>query len=158
MEKRSYEVRPRHRVHRYAAGLRIDQPCARGLADGRELYVEFEYPDAEITPWLAKNVVPMLGTEKVSLKQAAAMIRELVGGSRFDQPECWAYYAAYDWYWSCRVFGGFIELPRHYPHRIRDLAHFQQDLPNISGPEHHALHDAHSVLHAMIYEVLPEPN
>jgi 3' exoribonuclease, RNase T-like len=118
-------------------------------ADGRELYVEFEYPEAEITPWLAKHVVLMLGSDKVSFKQAAAMIREFVGGSRFDQPEFWAYYAAYDWYWFSRVFGGFMEFPDFYPMLCRDLANFQQGLPNIAGPEHFALNDARSLMHAM---------
>lgn len=117
--------------------------------DGRELYVEFEYPEAEITPWLAKNVVPMLNSEKTSFKAAATMIREFVGGSKFDQPEFWAYYAAYDWYWFSRVFGGFMEFPDFYPMLCRDLAYYQQGLPNISGPEHFALNDARSLMHAL---------
>jgi hypothetical protein len=137
----------------------IDTPLASELIslalvaeDGRELYMEFPYTQIAITPWLAKNVVPLLihdSDAKLSFAQGAQSIREFVGGSKFDVPEFWAYYAAYDWYWFCRVFGGFMELPRHYPHLIRDLAHFQQDLPNISGPEHFALNDARSVMHAM---------
>jgi hypothetical protein len=118
-------------------------------ADERELYVEFPYPESEITPWLAQHVVPMLGSDKVSFKQAAQQIREFVGGSKFDVPEFWAYYAAYDWYWFCRVFGGFMQLPQHYPHLVRDFAYVQQGVPNVSGPEHFALNDAKSLMAAM---------
>jgi hypothetical protein len=118
-------------------------------ADGRELYVEFPYPEADITPWLRQNVVPMLGSEKISFQQAAAQIREFVGGSKFDPPEFWAYYAAYDWYWFCRIFGGFMALPEHYPMLARDFAYIQQELPNICGPEHFALNDARSLMAAM---------
>lgn len=120
--------------------------------DGRELYVEFPYTEAAITPWLAKNVVPLLNPDwdtKVSFAQAAQLIREFVGGSKFDPPEFWAYCAAYDWYWFSRVFGGFMELPDFYPMLCRDLAYFQQGLPNVSGPEHFALNDARSLMHAM---------
>jgi hypothetical protein len=134
----------------------IDTPTASACislalvaADGRDLYVEFEYPKAEITPWLREHVVPMLGCEKVSFGQAAAQIREFVGGSKFDVPEFWAYYAAYDWYWFCRVFGGFIEMPEHYPHLVRDFAYIQRGVPAVAGREHHALNDARSLMHAM---------
>jgi hypothetical protein len=134
----------------------IDTPAASQCislalvaADGRELYVEFEYPEAEITPWLRQNVVPMLGNDKVSFKQAAARIGRFVGGSKVDAPEFWAYYAAYDWYWFCRVFGGFMELPDHYPHLVRDFAYIQQGVPRVAGPEHFALNDARSLMVAM---------
>lgn len=118
-------------------------------ADGRELYIEFPYTESEITPWLAKNVVPMLKLDKISFKQGAQVIRDFVGGSKFDQPEFWAYYASYDWYWFSRVFGGFMEFPDFYPMLVRDFAYLQQGVPNISGPEHFALNDARSLMHAM---------
>lgn len=120
--------------------------------DGREIYMEFEYTESAITPWLAKNVTPMLNHDwstKVPFEQGAAMLREFIGGSKFDQPEFWAYYAAYDWYWFSRVFGGFMEFPDFYPMLCRDLAYYQQELPNISGPEHFALNDARSLMHAL---------
>jgi hypothetical protein len=118
-------------------------------ADGRELYVEFPYSESEITPWLRQHVVPTLGTEKVSFQQAATLIRTFVGGSKSDAPVFWAYYAAYDWYWFCRVFGGFMGLPEHYPHRVHDFADIQQGVPTVSGPEHFALNDARSLMVAM---------
>jgi hypothetical protein len=134
----------------------IDTPTASELIslalvaeDGRELYVEFPYTEAEITPWLRQNVVPMLGAEKVSFKTAAQMIREFVAGSKYNRPEFWAYYAAHDWYWFGRVFGGMMEMPEHYPHLCRDFAYLQQGIPNVSGREHHALNDARSLMAAM---------
>ena len=117
--------------------------------DGRELYVEFAYPESEITPWLRKHVMPMLGNDKVSFPHAAALIRDFVGGSKFDPPEFWAYYAAYDWYWFCRLFGGFMQLPEFYPHRVLDFAGIQQGVPSLFGREHHALNDAKSLMAAM---------
>lgn len=113
--------------------------------DGPELYVEFQYAESAITPWLARNVVPMLGQDKLSFQSAASLIREFV----VDPPQFWAYYSAYDWYWFSRVFGGFMEFPDFYPMLCRDLAHYQQELPNISGPRHFALNDARSLMHAM---------
>lgn len=87
---------------------------------------------------LAQHVVPMLSGETVTMAMAANMIREFVGGSKFDPPEFWAYFASYDWYWFCRVFGGMMNLPDFYPHLARDFAYFQHGIPNVSGPEHFA--------------------
>lgn len=118
--------------------------------DGRELYVEFGYPENEITPWLAKNVVPMLSEVKCSFETAANEIRDFVAAAP-DQgpPEFWAYWGAYDWYWFCRVWGGFIEMPGHYTHRYREFADYQQGVPAVCGPEHHALNDARALMVAM---------
>jgi hypothetical protein len=134
----------------------IDAPTAAELislalvsADGRELYIEFPYTESEISPWLREHVVPMLKDEKVSFEMGATMVRDFVGGSKFDPPEFWAYYAAHDWFWFCRLFGGMMALPRHYPHLVRDFANIQQGLPSIAGPEHHALNDARSLMAAM---------
>ena len=42
-----------------------------------------------------------------------------------------------------------MKLPHHYPHLVRDFAYTQNDLPNVSGPEHFALNDARSLMAAM---------
>ena len=117
--------------------------------DGRELSVEFNYPKEAITPWLAEHVVPHLTGECVSFATAAAMIREFVGGSKFDPPEFWAYYATYDWYWFRRIFGGMLQTPDHYPLLAREFALIQEGVPALFGPEHCALNDARSLMYAM---------
>src|SRR5581483_629380 len=119
--------------------------------DGRDYYAEFDYPKQHVTLWLKQNVVPQLHNDghHVSFKIAAEMIRKFVGGSKCAPPEFWAYYAAYDWYWICRVFGGMMEMPEFYPHLCRDFAYVQQGIPNLFGPEHHALNDAKSLMAAM---------
>jgi 3' exoribonuclease, RNase T-like len=117
--------------------------------DERSLYLEFDYPQDEISPWLQLHVVPLLTGKHVTFEQAARSIRRFVGGGKSDRPEFWAYYAAHDWYWFCRVFGGIMELPEHYPHLCKDFAYLQQRVPNLYGPEHHALNDALSLMAAM---------
>lgn len=134
----------------------IDTPTCSALIslalvaeDERSLYLEFDYPEAEISVWLRRHVVPLLIGEHVTFHQAAQKIREFVGGGKFDRPEFWAYYAAHDWYWFCRVFGGIMELPEHYPHLCKDFAYLQQGVPNLYGPAHNALNDARSLMAAM---------
>lgn len=115
------------------------------------LYFEFEYPKHEITPWLAQHVVPHLAPQKyggrgfVTFAQAADEIRAFVKGT----PEFWLYYGAYDWYWFCRLFGGFMNMPTNWPHLYRELAYLQQGIPNVAGAEHNAMNDAISTMVAV---------
>jgi hypothetical protein len=109
------------------------------------LYFEFDYPADQITPWLAQNVVPHLNGSRVTFEQAAKEIRAFVKGT----PEFWLYYGAYDWYWFCRLFGGFMAMPEKWPNLYRELAYLQQGLPNVAGAEHNALNDAISTMVAV---------
>lgn len=117
--------------------------------DKRELYLEFKYTESEITPWLQNNVVSQLsGVEhhQWRFEQAAIHIMDFIGGSKADPPKIWAYYSSYDWYWFCRIFGGMMGLPEFYPHRALDFANYQQGVPDLCGPPHHALNDAKSLM------------
>lgn len=134
----------------------IDTPAVSELisiglvsADGRQVYFEFPYTESALTPWLRQNVVPLLGAEKVTFGHAAQVIRDFIGGSKFDPPEFWAYYGAYDWYWLSRLMGGMMLMPEHWPHLHHDFAFLQHGVPSVAGPEHHALNDALSLMHAM---------
>lgn len=121
--------------------------------DKRELYLEFPYTEAYITPWLAKHVVPSLTGCQVSFKAAQTLIREFVGGYKFERPEFWAYYATYDWYWLSRVMGGFMNFPEHWPMRPKEFADIQQGVPTLcrvpGEREHNALTDAYSLMQAL---------
>jgi hypothetical protein len=133
----------------------IDTPSCSALIslavvreDGDSRYFEFDYPEAEITPWLAENVVPHLRANGVknTFTIAAATIEAWIGR---DMPEFWAYYGAYDWYWFARLFGGFMQLPKHWPMLHREFAYIQQGVPAVAGAEHNALNDCRSILAAM---------
>ena len=130
----------------------IDTPSCSALISlavvneaGDFRYFEFDYPETEVTPWLRKNVVRHLGKPYVDFATAAKEIRSFVRRN----PEFWCYYGAYDWYWFCRLFGGFMAMPPDWPHLFRELADFQEDLPNVAGAVHNALNDALSVMAAI---------
>lgn len=131
----------------------IDTPtcsCLISLAivrqDGQHRYFEFKYPVDQLTPWLRQNVVLKLGEKRSTLPQACRSIRDFVGSDQ--HPEFWAYFGAYDWYWFCRVFGGMMSLPPHWPQRFREFAELRASVEPV-GREHHALDDSRSVLQAM---------
>lgn len=116
--------------------------------DGRDCYFEFDFPQSRITPWLQKHVVPHLNGSVATFAEAASGITALVGEDR--RPEFWCYFGAYDWYWFCRVFGGFMKLPSSWPTPLlyRDLAQYQ--LGGIgSETAHNALEDARATMRAI---------
>jgi len=115
--------------------------------DGRELYLEVDFPEERLTPWLEENVVPHLGPKsgRLALKEVARRVDEFVG----DAPMFWAYYADYDWVVFCWLFGSMIDLPERYPKFCMDLRQCWEDqgrpdeaLPPLDDNEHHALADA----------------
>lgn len=115
--------------------------------DGKHLYFEFDYPAHEITPWLAQNVVPHLVGQRTSFALASRIIEDFISG---DQPEFWCYYGAYDWYFFCRLWGGFMNMPQgRWPMLFREFAMVQQGVPDVAGAEHNALNDCRSILQAM---------
>ncbi len=118
--------------------------------DNVSIYFEFEYPPEAITPWLAENVVPHLDGHKPlsTFAEAANTIDHFM---HLDpKPEFWAYYGAYDWYWLCRVFGGFMKLPKQWGIvAFNDFAHMQRGVPDVAGAGHNAMNDARSILAAM---------
>jgi hypothetical protein len=132
----------------------IDTPIASELIsmalvsyDGRELYMEFEFTKANLTPWLRENVVPHLIGGQISFSEAEQLVMNFVGGSRFEPPEFWGYFAAYDWYWFCRLFGGMMFMPDFYPHFCHDFVHVGR--PPKFGREHFALDDARNLMAAI---------
>lgn len=132
----------------------IDTPTCSALIslaivreDGAHRYFEFSYPKDEITPWLRENVIPHVGKVKVSFGMAALAIERFIGD---DKPEFWAYYGAYDWYWFCRLWGGFMSMPdKSWPMRYCEFADIQDGVPDVAGAGHNALNDCRSILHAM---------
>lgn len=119
--------------------------------DGNELYLEnsgFDWGQ-DMDPWLHENVEPhLLGPGSgawCSVGEMATRIEEFVG----DEPELWAYVAAYDWIALISVFGRLIDRPEGWPIYCRDLKQEIQrrglskdDLPAQEGQEHLAIADA----------------
>jgi len=103
-------------------------------------YFEFEYPEQFLTDWLQKNVVPNLTGHKTSFAEAAKQIE------KFLEPnaEFWCYYGAYDWYWFCRLWGGFMAMPLPAT-AFHELAHLKTGICQ-TGNVHNALDDAKSVM------------
>jgi hypothetical protein len=93
--------------------------------DGRELYLEnsqFDWTRPEIDPWLVENVRPHLRGAgdacHVAPPQMAERILALVGD---EEPEWWAYVAAYDWIALMSLFGRLVDRPPSWPIWCRDL-------------------------------------
>jgi len=108
-------------------------------------YCEFDYTEHALTPWLREHVVPQLTGDKTTFQNAAEEIRRIIPSStEIDAPvEFWALCGGYDWYWFCRLFGGFMNLPETWPRTFHDLSLYTSDIPVLPGlPPHHALHDA----------------
>jgi hypothetical protein len=111
-------------------------------------YFEFAVDDHKLTPWLRTHVVPHLYPRDLppyTFEDARKDILKFIEND--PRPEFFAYYGAYDWYWLCRVMGGFMRFPRHWPHRYREAADMVKSVPPLKDqPEHHALHDCFALL------------
>lgn len=141
----------------------IDTPTCSALISlaivnerGLYRYFEFEYPPTEITPWLAEHVLPQLGPprDRTTIQRAAQEIMSFVG----PHPEFWCYYGAYDWYWFCRLWGGFMQMPQEWPMLFNEFAMVQQSVPDVAGAQHHALNDCRSILEAMALRGMLRPS
>lgn len=112
--------------------------------DGRELYLELLEADwSKASPWVKENVLPHLGKgPTVGREEAKLRVLEFIGA---DEPEFWAYYAAYDWVAFCQLFGTMMDLPKGWPMFCRDLKQMAGKIPlpkQGDGKEHNALNDA----------------
>jgi hypothetical protein len=133
--------------------------------DGREFYgVNRDYigdtPEVEsCNDWVKTNVLPQLFASLPKDQQVIVRSREqirdgiveLVANDPF--PEFWGYFADYDWYLVCRLFGRFDQQPKSWNRGgsiCYDLKQFmmhqgvlKSHLPAKFEPEHNALIDAH---------------
>lgn len=67
----------------------------------------------------------------------------------YGTPEFHMWCGSHDYYALCGLFGGMVNLPKGWPHAIRDLQNLlddlhidDADLPPLEGQAHHALTDA----------------
>ncbi len=133
-------------------GLTIDMiSIALVSEDGREYYaVSNEFDESRCGEWLQKNVLAHLPPKETwkTRDRIAAEIYKFTN-PRFNPPEFWAYFAAYDWVVFCQLYGRMLELPPGFPHGIMDIRQIlvenkipKNDLPPQKGIAHDALNDA----------------
>lgn len=145
--------------------------------DGRELYLEFGpsyYQQDKCNDWVQKNVLPLLGhtKHKIFLPETNRFFGTFPDFAKHQievfvrqdsKPEFWGYFADYDWYLFCRLWGNFWRMPQHFPHLCLDVKQLAIDYgvgPALESfkPEHHALVDArwtreyHTMVRRKIHE------
>lgn len=134
--------------------------------DGREFYAESTEADLDkASDWVRENVIKHLWSHRPDKREAnlwsrdggvgsllsrqhiASEVQAFCDPSKYGKPECWAYYADYDWVVLCQLFGTMMDLPKGWPMYCRDIKQLCDDLGNPKLPEqgreeHHALADA----------------
>ena len=138
-------------------------PISIGLVreDGKTYYAEVfdtvKHYDRAV-PWVQENVIKKLTGPVKPANLICDEIEDFVG----KNPVFWAYYAAYDWFCLCSLYGGMLNVPSSWPNFCRELMQLKTDriekhgaiaafLPRQKTPEHHALNDALWNLEAYVY-------
>lgn len=87
-------------------------------ADGATYYAEPAETDrSRASAWVRENVLSTLTGPVKPRRVIAADVRKFVG----EEPEFWAWFAAYDWVALCQLFGTMMDLPDGWPMYCRDL-------------------------------------
>ncbi len=133
----------------------IDTPSCSSLIslavvreDGEQRYYEFDFPRMEAPPFVLAHVIPHLEgpSRMVKFGQAAAELEAFF--AKDPKPEVWAYCGAYDWYFFCRLWGGFMKMPPGFRPYCMEWAP-RMAPQDLFGPAHNALNDALSLMHAI---------
>ena len=112
--------------------------------DGATYYAEpMEADRSRASEWVSKNVLPYLTGPIKPRAQIASEVIDFCG----DDPEFWAYFAAYDWVALCQLYGSMLSLPYGWPMFCRDIQQLRKHLninklPDETGQKHNALDDA----------------
>src|SRR6266568_36815 len=147
--------------------------------DGRELYFQScEFDASKASPWVEENVINHLvecrggsrlyhdlnlrvekrrcmGTKLAvgcpwrTREQIKTEILAFMDIETYGKPELWGWCSGYDWVAFCQIFGTMMDLPKGYPHYIKDLQHIldergisDDELPKQEEGLHNALQDA----------------
>lgn len=114
--------------------------------DGEELYLEnIECDLSRANEFVREQVIPHIGRGDPAVTRE--YIRDAILRFAGDDPEFWAWFGSYDWVVLCQLFGRMVDLPRHWPMRVRELAQYSEhtgctSLPAQTGTKHNALEDA----------------
>lgn len=148
--------------------------------DGRELYLQsVEFDESKANEWVKTNVLPHLALcpccghkvnhedvgkcrDKRCQWRTRAQIRDDI--KYFFNPsdgiELWGWCSGYDFVAFCQLFGTMMDVPKGYPHYIKDLQHVldeygisDNNLPQQVGIAHNALEDAKHIKKLWEYTV-----
>jgi hypothetical protein len=117
--------------------------------DGRDLYcISSEFVDKHCNDWVKQNVLNQLTGPRIPNHEIAQKIKAFIMGDSL--PDFWGYYADYDWYLFCRLFGGMLKLPAGWPNLCMDVKQLalHMGMPHINkivpppDDAHNALSDA----------------
>lgn len=107
--------------------------------DGREFYAEVLETDVDLSKasdWVKENVIAHLWSRQpdkafanrwtrdggkgglLSRNDIRAELRSFCNPLKYDKPEFWGYYSAYDHVALCQLFGTMMDLPRGYYHCV----------------------------------------
>lgn len=115
--------------------------------DGRTYYAEnATYNELNACSWVKENVISQLTGPAKMIPVIRKDIIDFVNASD-ENPEFWAYYAAYDWVCFCRLFGRLMDLPASWPNICLDIKQWaigvgDPKLPEQTTRRHYALNDA----------------
>lgn len=125
--------------------------------NGEEFYAE--NADCDLTKannWVLANVVPHFTGPLHSAASIAHQFKAFCG----PRPEFWAYYGTYDWWLVHQLYGGFMNLPAHWPKWFNEiqtaaLIKGAHAFPLQTSTKHHALNDAK--WNKQVYEYIFKP-
>lgn len=125
-------------------------------SDGADSYYAActDFDAAQALPWVRRHVLDQLPSPADpawrSRERIRADLEELLlgAGSGGEDPELWAWYAAYDHVVLCQLWGRMPDLPRRMPRFTRDLRQLWEEcgsppLPRQGNGQHSAIADAH---------------
>ena len=118
---------------------------------GREFYLESsEAPLERANAFVVEHVLPQLGPVKHRLAEIRCRLESFVKGCELSgdhsPPQFVAWYATYDWYLICRLFGGMLNLPKGWRQYCLELQQVYDAegnrVPSMHADRHNALVDA----------------
>ena len=125
--------------------VREDKKVFYAVVDGADMSQLDDFGKDVVVPrlwgsagWSAGDGMPK------SLSVIANEFREFCGPS----PEFWGYYADYDWFYLCQMYGGMMKIPKDWPWFCMDVVQemkmraVETKFPVDPKREHNALYDA----------------
>lgn len=119
--------------------------------NGEEYYaVNKAYDQNRATSWLKQNVIYKLQPEAYGLPfyKSEREIRTDILAFCEDMAEVWGYCSAHDWFLLCRLMGGMMSKPVHWPWNCLDIAQtlYEHGLPSSILPSYSNRADVHNAL------------
>ena len=112
--------------------------------------VNKSYDQNRATAWLKENVVAKIEPANYSFPyyKSEVDIRKDLLAFCDEMLEVWGYCSAHDWYLLCRLMGGMMNKPVHWPWVCFDIAQtlFEHNIQKTILPSYYQRHDVHNAL------------